>query len=166
MLHKITIRFTICMCCSLPAFSATAQSILPPAIPWSGKSESLVTKPNDPWITTAERSNFVSTPGYKETMNWFNKLAAASPLLTMISIGKSIEGRDIFMIIASTEKNITAASMNNPAASCRGIEYKIQPTHKYKQPPRSKLQGILSIKKIRETIVAGSGWYSFRRNRW
>ena len=37
--------------------------------------------------------------------------------------------------------------MNNPGASCRGIEYKMQPTHKNTiQSPRSKLRGILSIK--------------------
>ena len=44
-------------------------------------------------------------------MSWFKKLAAASPLLTMVSIGKSVEGRDIYMIIASTEKNTTAAAL-------------------------------------------------------
>jgi murein tripeptide amidase MpaA len=44
-------------------------------------------------------------------MNWFKKLAAASPLLTMVSIGKSVEGRDIVMIIASTEKNVTSAAL-------------------------------------------------------
>jgi len=37
--------------------------------------------------------------------------------------------------------------MNHPAASCRGIEYKMQPTHKYKQPPRSKLRGIFRLKR-------------------
>jgi hypothetical protein len=93
------------------ALSTIAQSILPPVIPWSGKSESLIAKPGNSWITPTEQSLFVSTPGYNETMNWFKKLAAASPLLTMISIGKTAEGRDIFMIIASTEKNITSAAL-------------------------------------------------------
>ena len=88
-----------------------AQSMLPPVIPWKGASESLIARPGNPWITAAEKSGFVSTPRYNETMSWFKKLAAASPLLTMVSIGKSIEGRDIFMIIASTEKNTTAASL-------------------------------------------------------
>ena len=44
-------------------------------------------------------------------MSWLKKLAAASPLLTMVSIGKSVEGRDIYMMIASTEKNTTAAAL-------------------------------------------------------
>ncbi|GAB2839473.1 M14 family metallopeptidase [Ferruginibacter profundus] len=91
--------------------SSTAQSILPPVIDWHGKSEALIANANNPWITATEKSGFVTTPDYKETMAWFKKLADASPLLTMISIGKSVEGRDIFMIIASAEKNITAAAL-------------------------------------------------------
>lgn len=104
-------RLVISVLCSVMVLSTTAQSILPPVIPWSGKSESLITKPSDAWITPTEKSGFVTTPGYNETMNWFKKLTAASPLLTMISIGKSPEGRDIFMIIASTEKNISSLSL-------------------------------------------------------
>jgi len=111
MVNKRIKCFAIYTLGSLWALTVTAQSILPPAIEWHGKSESLIAKANDPWITPAERSDFITTPGYKETMNWFKKLADASPLLTMITIGKSVEGRDIFMIIASTEKNITAASL-------------------------------------------------------
>ena len=80
-----------------------AQSILPPAIEWNGLSESLIAKANNPWITATEKSNFITTPDYNETMSWFKKLTAASPLLTMVSIGKSVEGRDIYMIIASVE---------------------------------------------------------------
>ena len=105
------IRSAIYILCSLMVLSSTAQSILPPVIEWHGKSESLIAKTNDPWITAAEKSGFVSTPDYKETMSWFKKLADASPMLTMVSIGKSVEGRDIFMIIASSEKNITAGSL-------------------------------------------------------
>lgn len=111
MLHKKIKCFAMYTAGFLLTLTATAQSILPPAIEWHGKSESLIAKASDPWITPAERSAFVTTPGYKETMNWFKKLADASPLLTMIPIGKSAEGRDIFMIIASTEKNITALSL-------------------------------------------------------
>ncbi len=111
MLHTNKIRFAIYTLCTLIVLATTAQSILPPVIDWHGKSESLIAKPGNPWITPAEKSNFVTTPDYNETMNWFKKLAAASPLLTMVSIGKSVEGRDIFMIIASTEKNSTSASL-------------------------------------------------------
>lgn len=115
MVLKEKLRVTICTLCTWMVLSSTAQSILPPAIEWKGKSESLVSKANNPWITPAEKSNFVTTPAYTETMNWFKKLAAASPLLSMVSIGKSVEGRDIYMIIASTEKNINAAALKQSA---------------------------------------------------
>jgi len=93
------------------SLSSTAQSFLPPVMYWHGKSESFIAKTNNPWITATEKSVFETTPDYKETMSWLKKLAAASPLLTMVSIGKSVEGRDIYMMIASTEKNTTAAAL-------------------------------------------------------
>src|SRR5678809_1399590 len=92
------IRLAIYAFCSLVVLSSTAQSILPPVIEWHGKSESLIAKTNDPWITATEKSGFVTTPGYKETVSWFKKLADASSMLTMVSIGKSVEGRDIYML--------------------------------------------------------------------
>ncbi|HTF27477.1 MAG TPA: M14 family metallopeptidase, partial [Flavitalea sp.] len=115
MLHLNRILVSIFAFSSLMVFSATAQSILPPAIEWNGKSESLIAKRDNPWITASEKSNFVSTPDYHETMNWFKRLTATSPLLTMVSIGKSVEGRDIYMIIASTEKIITSTSLKKSA---------------------------------------------------
>ena len=115
MAHTNKIRLSICTFCTLMVLSSTAQTILPPVIEWHGKSEALIANANNAWITAAEKSDFVTTPDYKETMNWVKKLTDASPLLTMISIGKSVEDRDIFMIIASTEKNSTAASLKKSA---------------------------------------------------
>ncbi len=92
-------------------FILAAQSVLPPIQEWHGKSESLIAKSSNPWITPTEKSNFVTTPSYDETMSWLKKLADASPLLTIISIGKSPEGRDIFMIIGSTEKTVLASDL-------------------------------------------------------
>ncbi|MCJ7467631.1 MAG: M14 family metallopeptidase [Maribacter sp.] len=97
--------------CFLFIFSATAQTVLPPAIEWHGKSELVIADSNNRWLTPSERSDFETTPTYNETINWFEKLTAASPLLHMVSIGKSVEGREIYMIIASTEKNTTATSL-------------------------------------------------------
>ncbi|CAN5546591.1 M14 family metallopeptidase [soil metagenome] len=111
MLLKQKLSIVLLVVCGFNILSTSAQSFLPPAIDWHGKSESLIAKPNNPWISPAEKSDFVTSPNYNETMRWYKKLAAASPLLTMISIGKSVEGRDIFMIIASTEKNKTATSL-------------------------------------------------------
>lgn len=107
--------FTITLLLLLSIFSLQAQSLLPPLADWKGKSEMLITKANDPWITPAEKSGFVTTPTYDETMDWLKKLSNASPLLTMTSIGKSLEGRYIMMIIASSEKTITPAALRNSA---------------------------------------------------
>lgn len=89
----------------------SAQSILPPVQDWHGKSELLVVNASNPWITVAEKSDFVITSTYDETMSWLKKLADASPLISMFSIGKSPEGRDIYMIISSTDKNVSAAAL-------------------------------------------------------
>jgi len=108
---KNTSRFVILSFFSLFPFPAAAQNFLPPVMEWHGKSEQLIADSNNPWLTPTERSDFKTTPDYSETISWFEKLTAASPLLQMVSIGKSVEGRDIFMIIASTENNSTAASL-------------------------------------------------------
>jgi murein tripeptide amidase MpaA len=109
MLFPNKLRFSIISLFILTV--ATAQSILPPVIPWNGKSELLIAKPNNPWLSPTEKSGFITTPDYNETINWLKKLTDASPLISMVSIGKSLEGRDIFMIIASSEKTVTASAL-------------------------------------------------------
>lgn len=106
------ILFCICI---IVTFQLTAQSILPPVQDWHGKSELLIVKASNPWITVAEQSDFVTTSTYDETMTWLKKLTDASPLMTMVSIGKSPEGRDIYMIIVSTDKNVSAAALKKSA---------------------------------------------------
>jgi hypothetical protein len=96
-----------------PFFQLNSQTFLPPVIEWHGKSESLIANSNNPWITSAEKSNFETTPSYDETFDWCKKLCNSSPLLTLVSIGKSLEGRTIYMIIASSEKNIAASALKN-----------------------------------------------------
>lgn len=92
-------------------FQFQAQSILPPIQEWHGKSELLIAKSTNPWITPTEKSDFVTTPTYDETVSWLYKLSDASPLLSIISIGQSPEGRPIIMVIASSEKKVTAADL-------------------------------------------------------
>lgn len=104
------------LCASLlsavTAFSqATQQAILPPELKWNGKSQALIAPKNDPWITPVEQSDFTRTPRYDETMQWLQKLAAAAPELKMISLGKSPEGRDIWMVIASKAHAFTPAAL-------------------------------------------------------
>lgn len=86
---------------------AATQPILPPVVPWNGKSRALAVAKNDPWITPSEKTDFRTTPSYDETIAWLRKLAAAAPELKMISLGKSPEGRDIWMVVASRDKKFT-----------------------------------------------------------
>jgi murein tripeptide amidase MpaA len=84
---------------------AAAEVVLPPLTPWEGKSRALVAPKDDPWITPAEQSDFRTTPSYPETVAWLQRLVAAAPQsLKMVSLGKSPEGRDIWMVAASTNK--------------------------------------------------------------
>jgi murein tripeptide amidase MpaA len=93
-------------------FSAAASNpILPPLVPWDGKSRALVVPKSDPWITPAEKSDFRATPSYDETIAWLRKLVAAAPQLKMLSLGKSLEGRDIWMVVAAQDNNGTPEAL-------------------------------------------------------
>ena len=72
------------------------EGLLPPVQPWSGKSEALIATADDPWISPAERTGLMTTPDYEETMVWLQKLVTAAPELELISLGKSLQGRDFF----------------------------------------------------------------------
>jgi murein tripeptide amidase MpaA len=96
-----------------PGFSAAAsEPILPPLPPWNGKSRALVVAENDRWITPVEKSGLRETPSYDETIAWLRKLVAAAPgQLQLVSLGKSAQGRDIWMVIASAEKRFTPEAL-------------------------------------------------------
>ena len=87
------------------------ESFLPPPPPWSGVTRSLIVAADDPWITPAERSGLRDSPSYAETIAWLEKLVAAAPELTMFSIGKSRQGRDIMMVIASKAGRFTPEAL-------------------------------------------------------
>ena len=75
--------------------------VLPPALAWSGASEKLVAREDDPWITPAEVSDFAATPRYAEVRAWLERLAQASPLIALETFGKTGEGRDMLLVRAS-----------------------------------------------------------------
>jgi len=88
--------------------SPGTQAILPPALPWAGKSRSLLVPAGDPWVTPFEATGGTHTPRYDATVAWLRKLADASPRVDLVSLGKSAEGRDIWMVAASAEGPHTA----------------------------------------------------------
>ncbi len=70
-----------------------------------GQSESSNT-PKD-WQTLAEQTNYQKTWRYAETIAFANKLDKSSDLIIYKSFGKSGEGRDLPLLIASADKNFT-----------------------------------------------------------
>lgn len=88
----------------LPAVALAADT-LPPLLPWQGTTESLI-KPKHPWVTPAELTNLTETPDYAATVSYLQKLVASSELLRMESIGKSPQGRDIWLIKASMQPEL------------------------------------------------------------
>ncbi len=90
---------------------AESRPILPPVAPWNGPSRALVRAPDDPWITPTEASGFSRTPRYDETVAWLRRLEAATPLLTLVSIGRSPEGRDLWLCVMSKEGAGSAADL-------------------------------------------------------
>jgi murein tripeptide amidase MpaA len=92
--------------------AAASEPILPPLVPWDGKSRQLMVKQDDPWITPAERSELRTTPSYDETVAWLQKLVAAAPKqLHLLSLGKSPEGREIWLVVATQEKEATPEAL-------------------------------------------------------
>jgi murein tripeptide amidase MpaA len=96
------------------AQQASRNAVLPPELPWSGKSRSLAVAPTHPWATPAEQSGFRTTPRYDATVAWPRRLDTASPNVSMVSLGRSPEGRDIWMVVVSREAASTPEALHAP----------------------------------------------------
>src|SRR5437870_692035 len=59
------------------------------------------------WQTLAEKTSHAQTPRYAGTVAYSQKLDAASPWIVYKSFGKSGEGRDLPLLIASKDKLFT-----------------------------------------------------------
>ncbi|GIU34196.1 M14 family metallopeptidase [Shewanella schlegeliana] len=79
------------------------DDILPPIIAWHGGSESLILAADSKWATPFEQNGLKTSPSYDETFAWLDNLVAESEMLKKVSIGKSPQGREIWMIVASKE---------------------------------------------------------------
>lgn len=86
------------------AGEAARTALLPPELPWNGASLKLMLAPEAKWVTPSERSGLTRTPSYDETVAWLRRLVTAAPELHLVSLGKSPEGRDIWMVVASRER--------------------------------------------------------------
>jgi len=68
------------------------------------------TNSNKEWMTEFEKSDYLRTPRYKETMEYFKKFEKASPYAKMITLGLSPQGRNIECLIVSKDKAFTPAA--------------------------------------------------------
>ncbi len=89
-----------------------AQEIMPPALPWDGKSRELIVDKSDPWATPFEKSEGLESPTYSETMAWLEKLANESAYLTITNAGISEQGRVIHLVIASLDQDFSASELS------------------------------------------------------
>ncbi|ACJ27021.1 Peptidase M14, carboxypeptidase A [Shewanella piezotolerans WP3] len=87
------------------------DAILPPIIEWHGKSEALLAAPDSEWATPFEQNGLKTSPNYDDTFAWIDKLISQTNMLKKVSIGKSPQGRDIWMIVASKEGAEDAATL-------------------------------------------------------
>ncbi|MCP4412557.1 MAG: M14 family metallopeptidase [Gammaproteobacteria bacterium] len=92
-------------CFNAPVYQAKSSmkdELLPPLEKWRGESERLIVSSDNPWQTPAEKSGLIDTPSYSETMFYLDRLIDSDPRLQKISLGKSPQGRDIWMVVASS----------------------------------------------------------------
>ncbi len=61
----------------------------------------------DPWLTYYEKSNFKRTPRYRETVEFCQRLAQASPWVKYTRFGVSPQGRDLPLVIVSKDGEFT-----------------------------------------------------------
>ncbi|WPR74987.1 M14 family metallopeptidase [Algoriphagus sp. NG3] len=92
--------------------ASIAQDIMPPLLPWDGKSKELLVDKSHKWVTAFELSGRLESPTYTETMAWFEKLVNSSDLLQTKTIGHSEQGRPIQMVIATAEKESSAEKLS------------------------------------------------------
>lgn len=79
------------------------DAILPPIMQWQGSSESLIVDADNEWATPFEQHGLKTSPSYDETFSWLDKLIEQTDMFKKVSLGKSPQGRDIWMIVASKE---------------------------------------------------------------
>jgi hypothetical protein len=77
-------------------------------------SDIMSQKPNPPvpvdWLTHAERTDYRETPRYAETIEYAQRLDRASALITFRSFGRSGEGRELPLLIATEGGTFTPAA--------------------------------------------------------
>jgi hypothetical protein len=109
--------------------TAARNHILPPDIPWTGKSEQFIAAKTDPFVTPIEASDFQHTPTYFETLDYLKKLQAAKPdLIKLMSYGENTDtGTPFSMVIVSKSSDKSAAGLKASGRPTVYVEAEIHP---------------------------------------
>jgi murein tripeptide amidase MpaA len=142
----------------VPAYSgeASRRAPLPPELPWHGKSEGLAVGASDPWVTPAEAAGFERTPRYDATVAWIRKLAAAAPEIKLVSLGKSPEGRDIWMVVASREGVTTPKALRAAGKPVLFVQAGIHSGEIDGKDAGLMLLRDMTVKKVRSALLDGA----------
>lgn len=73
-------------------------------------SLSAVSQTKEQWLSYYEKSNYLKTPDYAETVAYCKRLVQASPWVHYSTFGKTPQGRDLPLVIVSKEKAFTPSS--------------------------------------------------------
>ncbi|MCK5028461.1 MAG: M14 family metallopeptidase [Bacteroidales bacterium] len=79
------------------------------------------------WLTYYEKSNFLETPRYDETIKYSKKLAESSEFIEYETFGESVQGRDLPFLIIDKNKNFTPESVKESENAVLFIEACIHP---------------------------------------
>ena len=59
------------------------------------------------WLTDFEKSNFLNSPRYRESISYFKQFEKKTPFAKMFSIGTSPQGRSIECLVVSNKTEFT-----------------------------------------------------------
>ncbi|MFC2152283.1 M14 family metallopeptidase [Bacteroidota bacterium] len=86
-----------------------------------------VTSQENEWITFYEKSDYLETPRYKETIEYAKKLADGSEYIEYKTFGNSLQGRDLPLLIIDKNKNFTVEEVKKSGNAILFIEACIHP---------------------------------------
>jgi len=109
--------------------AAARQKILPPDIPWNGKSQSFIAAKDDPYITPIEASDFKHTPTYFDTLAYLQKLQSAKPsLIQLQTLPETTDnGVPFTMVIVSKSADKSPAGLKASGLPTVYVEAEIHP---------------------------------------
>ncbi len=64
------------------------------------------------WLTYFEKSNYLETPRYEETMDYFKRLSNSTDHADMFSFGVSPQGRDLYCVAVSKDESFEPVDLS------------------------------------------------------